>query len=286
MYGGRKGSKLQMPVKCFAAAAAVVAAAGLVPQAGADVLFDNGPIVTNPTGGTGPIEGQPISNADGFPWGPGLIASTAGVGAFVPEGTSAADDFVVPAGGWDLDALTVYAYQNGQTTATVSRITVNLWTSTPGEGGAPVLASPLVLDAGEGVFVAHRQSPSGTDTVRPVFAYTVDLDGLPEAGRLDEGTYWIEFSFDSDAAPGSRAYTPLVSPREEAFNHNAHLYNVPFAGSPLMWFEGREGYQSEQEPGRAYALPFQLTGTAIPEPASLGLVAAGGLLMRRRRTVR
>ena len=72
-------------------AASVIVFSG---TASAGLLYDNGPIVTNPTGGTGAILGKPISQSDGFTVpGSSFIFSTTGVGASVALGTAAADDF-------------------------------------------------------------------------------------------------------------------------------------------------------------------------------------------------
>ncbi|NBX26101.1 MAG: hypothetical protein EBQ99_08665, partial [Planctomycetes bacterium] len=69
----------------------------LTASASADVLHTNGPLVTNPTGGTSTIAGQPISNCDGFTVpGSTFVFSTTGVAATVATDTSLADDFTVP----------------------------------------------------------------------------------------------------------------------------------------------------------------------------------------------
>lgn len=262
----------------------------------ADVLWDNGPIITNPTGGTGAIAGQPISNADGFTVPSStFVFSTTGVAATVATNTAAADDFVVTGPGWDLDSVTLFAFQTSQTTPTVTAIHINLWTTTPFNANSPapvpdplpqpVLASKLILTAGTGQFVVHRQSVTSTSTNRPVFAYTVSLDGLPNGGLLGPGTYWLEFAFDGATSPSANVFTPLVSPRTAVENHNARLLNSldGSAGGPRAWFEGREGYVSDDIPGRAYALPFVLNGTVVPEPASISLlILAGSTLLRRR----
>lgn len=272
----------------------VVAAASV---AGAEVLYSNGPVVTNPTGGTGAIAGQPISQADGFRMpGSEFLFSTTGAAATYGTNTAAAEDFHVPAGGWDLDAVTLYAFQTSQTTPSIQRIYINLWTATPYSAGSPgplpnplpqpVLAQPLVLDAGEGTFVAHRQSPTGTSTVRPIFAYTVSLDGLPNGGVLPEGTYWLEFSFEGASSPSINVFTPLVTPRDAVTGHNARLYNALDGNpdSPRVWFEGREGYVAGVSEGRAYELPFELHGTALPAPGTIaGLAALSTLAASRRR---
>jgi hypothetical protein len=273
---------------------AIVAALGLAPAfAGAAELFNNGPIVTNPTGGTGTIAGQPISQADPFTNPNGTTSSTLGAQATFATNALVAEDFDVPAGGWDLDTVTLYAFQTAQTTPTVTRIHINLWTAKPYSEFSPetplpdplpqpVLATSLDLDAGPGTFVAHRESTGQTATNRPIFAYTVSLDGLPNSGQLSAGTYWLEWCFVGASSPSSSVFSPLVSPRTSAHNLNVRLFNIPFSGAQRSWFEAREGFVQGQAEGRPYALPFSLGGTPLPEPATgLGLLAA--LLVVRRR---
>jgi hypothetical protein len=254
---------------------AIAALAGSA--ASAQVLHSNGPLVTNPTGGTGAIAGLPISSADGFNMpGSTFLFSTAGVAATHATNTKSADNFTVQAGQmWDLESVTLYAFQNSQTTPTIHTIRVNLWTAAPYSENSPpplpdplptpLLSEPLVLPAGEGVFVAHRQSATGTSTVRPVFAYTVSLNGLPNGGVLQPGEYWLEWQFEGALSPSSNVFQPLVSPRAAVGGHNARLYNsITGSGSERSWFEGREGYSPPETEGRAYELPFELRGVALP----------------------
>jgi hypothetical protein len=284
---------------CVTVAAAAALAAGVVSVAPSDeshaaTLFSNGPLITEPNGGTGAIAGQPLSRADSFPLTPTLNGATTGVGATHSLGVAVAENFVVPAWGWDLDSVTVYAFQTSQTTPTVTDVYINLWTSAPYSADsppprpeplpAPLLSTPLHLAAGPGSFVAHRVSGSSTSTVRPIFAYTVSLNGLPNAGVLGPGEYWLEWSMDGATSPSVNVFVPLVSPRTAAYDLNARLYNIPLAGMPLCWFEGREGYQNEANPGRPYALAFELHGTELPEPAAGVMVVAATLLITRRRT--
>lgn len=276
--------------------AALLAALAIAPAALGQTLFSNGPIITNPTGGTGTIAGQPISNADGFTIpGQTFLFSTTGVNASRSLNVAVAENFTVPAGQWwDLNSITLYAFQTSQTTPTVTSVFINLWTDTPFSAGSPgapatlptpVLAQPLQLAAGLGTFVAHRQSPSGTSTVRPVFAYTVSLDQLPQQGRLGPGTYWIEWSFIGASSPSANVFTPLVSPRTSASDLNARLFNALDGGvnSPRVWFEGREGFVANVAEGRPYALPFELGGSVIPAPGAAPLLALALLAPTRRR---
>lgn len=275
------------------------------PRALATPLFSNGTFITNPTGGTGSIAGQPISNADGFTVpGQSFVFSTTGAGATASLNTAVAEDFSVPESGWDLDTLTVYAFQTSQSQPSVTHVRVNLWRDAPYSAGSPslpgvpfpdplpqpILAESLVLDAGPGTLIAHRQSATSTSTVRPVFAYTVSLNALPDAGRLAQGTYWIEWSFVGATAPSQNVFTPLISPRAQVAVHNARLFNA-ISGNPAdprVWFEGREGFVAGVSDGRAYSLPFELGGTPIPAPgfaalATLATVALATRAPRRRR---
>jgi hypothetical protein len=255
----------------FAAASLAIASPLL-----ADVLYDNGPFITNPTGGTGNIAGLPISNPD-----PNVIpgigtAYVTGIAATVSMATAVAEDFTVPAGQeWDLDSVTLYAFQSSQTTPTVQNIQINLWTAPPFSAGSPapvpdplpqpLLVSPLVIPAGTGTFVCHRESSAtGTSTVRPVFAYTISLAGLPNGGRLKPGTYWLQWSFDVPNT--ATVLNPLVTPRTLRSGWNSRALNALDGQptSPRVWFEGREGFFPGHSDGRPYELPFTLSGTSKP----------------------
>ena len=262
---------------------AVMALGAVALSANADGLFSNGAFITQPTGGTGTIAGLPISKCDGFTVpGSTFVYSTTGIAETVATSTAVAEDFTVPAQGWDLDTLTVYAFQTSQTTATVTQVQVNLWTETPYNAGSPgapatlpqpVLAANLLLTPSPGVFVCHRQSVTSTGTVRPVFAYTVSLDGLPNGGRLPAGRYWIQWSCLGAASPSNNVFTPLVSPRTSVSGHNARQLNALDGNpaSPRVWFEGREGYVAGSSDGRAFELPFELAGTLLPTPCPADL---------------
>lgn len=276
------------------AAAAAAALVSSIAQADS-TLWSNGPFITNPTGGTGSIAGLPISNADGFNIpGSSFLFSTTGVNASTRVNTAVAENFVVPEGEyWDLNRVTLYAFQTSQTTPTVTSITLNLWNAAPYSEGSPdapgvlptpLLSTPLVVDAGAGTFVAHRQSPSGTSTVRPVFAYTVSLDGLPQGGILGPGEYWLQWAFTGAASPSANVFTPLVSPRTSVPVHNARLLNSidGSANGPRVWFEGREGFVAGQSDGRAYSLPFELGGNVVPGPGTGWIPLLSVTLMMRR----
>jgi hypothetical protein len=262
-----------MKVCVFALIAASACASAFTSQVLAVDLFTNGPLVTNPTGGTGGILGQPISQAEPYPT---IPAGSLGFGSTISSNTAAADDFVIPAGKtWDLDSVTLYCFQTGQTTAVVTQVNINLWTAPPFSANSPppipdplpvpVLATALAVTPTSSQFVCHRESATSTSTTRYVYAYTVSLNGLPNGGVLGPGTYWLQFSFQGSGT--GNVFVPLVTPRTSTFNTNARLYNsVTGTGSERSWFEGREGFVSGSNDGRPYGLPFILHGTRQTTP--------------------
>jgi hypothetical protein len=235
-------------------------------------LFSNGQIVSNPTGGTGAIAGQPVCQADSFvnPLTGGLLSSI-GVASTVATETACADNFRVPAGGWNLDTGTFYAFQTGQSVPSITMIHINLWTAPPFNAQSPapvpdplpqpVLAAAVQIPVTGGTFVCHRTSHSNTSTNRPVFAYTIPLDALPNQGKLAPGEYWLQWSFVGASSPTANVFMPLAL-RSSSFDFNSRLLNTLTGVStdPRSWFEGREGFVSGVSEGRAYALPFDLAG--------------------------
>lgn len=275
----------------------------------AGVLFDNGPVVTNPTGGTGSIAGQPISSPQGIPSSPpgGPTSYTTGVGASWNENVRVADDFIVLGEGWDLDSVSLFAFQSGATGPTVTHAYINLWMAPPFSANSPpplpdplpqpVLAASLEVPVSGASFVAYRQSTTGTSSAtRPIYRYEFSLDGLPNAGVLSPGSYWLEWSLLGTGTAGTsagRVWVPPVTPREAAPNLNARLFAAIDGNpaTPYSWFEGREiqwfqsGTSWTGQFVQPYALPFLLHGTVLPEPAVPGGLAAATLLLARRRRI-
>ncbi|HYE62806.1 MAG TPA: hypothetical protein VD997_12490 [Phycisphaerales bacterium] len=245
-----------------------------------EVLWDNGPIVTNPTGGTGTIAGLPISNCDGFTMpGQTFIFSTTGVGAAAAFDNALADDFTVACGEtWVPTSLKLYAFRNFTSVPAVTAVKVNLWSAPPFNANsplphpdplpAPMLAQSITVPVTAGALICHRQSVTSTSTNRPVHEYVVDVSGLPQ---LASGTYWIEFSFVTPAlTSGQNMHVPLVSPRSAVEGHNARQYSALDGqqASPRSWFEGREGYVAGVQEGRAFELPFVLEGSRVAPSCS------------------
>ncbi len=269
------------------------------------VLWNNGPVITDPTGGTGAIAGQPISRPQPVP-NSSLVSTTPGISATTAFGIRVAEDFTVPAGGWDLDSVKLFAFQSSQTLPTITSAKINLWTSAPFDSLSPqpipnplpqpVLSSPIEVNVTASEFVGFRQLGSSTSgSTRRIFSYDFSLDGLPNGGRLEAGTYWLEWSLAGVVVPNSTSATqvvvPLVTPRESAVNLNARQYAPATINGQQVttWFESREirwelvGSTQTGFFDQPMALPFALSGTPIPEPSTFILIGSLGCLAMRRR---
>lgn len=255
----------------------------------ASVLFDNGGVITSTALGTGVTAGDPISQPEIFrSTGTGLGLTTAGVSV---RFFRAAEDFFLPAPA-TLDTFTVMAHttlsssQAGTKEPVVTSASVNLWNVRPETGNSPLFPEPVTLTPIASEFVAWRQSavPGTTNGTRPIFAYTFSLAGLLGNTVLPAGEYWMEWQLDSTVLSSSaRIDTPLVTPRETAYNRNFRLFGVLQAGQPPVWFESWEG--GDPSFPAPYAVPLTLRGTLIPEPG-FGLAALGifvGFMLRSKR---
>lgn len=268
-------------------------------------LFSNGQVVTNPTGGTDGIAGYPVVQQQLVPGYAGLGFADRTANASITLGGTAqafADDFTVPAGGWDLDTLTVYAFKSTSpavvppaATGPVARVRLNLWTDVPQSANGPaplpsplptpVFATDLDLPVLSSTFVGYRTAyNTNANGTRPVYAYEVSLDGLPNLGQLAAGTYWLEWSFiDSTGSSTNILAHPVV--RSTAHNFNARQFNVYATGqTEYAWFEMRDAFGQPNTPeGFAIALPFDLSGTVLPEPASLAVLSLAAPMLRQKR---
>ena len=157
------------------------------------ILFDNGPLTTHPGGGAGGANASALQTVLGL--------GTYGVGHQLLNLNRVADDFTVPAGGWNISTITFYAYQTGSTTTTtINHVNLQIWNGPPGQGGSSVVFGDTTTNrlAGSSFSNIYRVLDTGlTDSTRPIMADVVTVNT-----SLPAGTYWLDWQTGGTLASG------------------------------------------------------------------------------------
>ncbi|MER2600278.1 MAG: proprotein convertase P-domain-containing protein, partial [Caldilineales bacterium] len=168
-------------------------------QAPAALLYDNGPLVTHPGGGAGGADASALQDA---------ILGTYGFGHAVSSGFRVADDFTVPAGGWNISQITFFAYQTGSTTtSTINAVNLRIWDGVPGQPGSNVVFGDTTTNrlASSTWSNDYRVLQTAlTGNTRPIMADVVTVNMM-----LPAGTYWLDWQTGGTLASGP--WAPPVS---------------------------------------------------------------------------
>ncbi|MGA1346126.1 MAG: BACON domain-containing protein, partial [Ilumatobacteraceae bacterium] len=238
----------------------------------AGVLWDNGPVITHPGAGFGGADASAIS-ADQVE-----LGLRFNVASLSPTDFHLADDFVVPAGGWNVSSLQFIAFQQYAESASAwAALFVRIWDGPPGDGGT-VIWGDMTTNVLSSVTIL------GAYRVRP---YSLGENSYPmarlEAGNLDlnlpPGTYWVECAAKPTDHPST--WVPQVSLPSGTIHGNARQYSslTGIWSTPL-----------DARSARPYQLPFIVEGisaggtieyAALPNPGGASRTAtitAGGLV--------
>ena len=195
----------------------------------AAILFDNGPLTTHPGGGAGGANASAVQTALGL--------TTFGFGHAITTGFRMADDFTVPAGGWNISTITFYAYQTGSTTTTtIDNVNLQIWNGVPGAGGSSVVFGDTTTNrlAGSSFTNIYRVTDTAlTGSTRPIMADVVTVNTT-----LPAGTYWLDWQTGGtlSSGPGRRpsaSSARLPSPARTAssttrrLQHGARRWTSP-----------------------------------------------------------
>ncbi len=169
------------------------AASGPIWRAPAAVLYDNGPLVTNPGAGAGGADASALQTA--------VLGNTVGFGHQLTAGNRIADDFVVGGSGWLINTVTFFAYQtNSPTTSTITAVNVRIWDGPPGAPGSNVVfgdttTNRLVSSTFTNIY--RTTDTALTANNRPIMANEVAINTF-----LPPGTYWFDWQSDGSLASG------------------------------------------------------------------------------------
>ncbi len=163
------------------------------------VLYDNGPLVTHPGGGSGGADASALQTALGM--------GTYGYGNQVSAGNRIADQFTIPVGEtWDITSITFFGYQSfAGTTSTITAVNAQITDAMP-PGGTVVFGDQSTNIMG---------STAWTNTYRVLDTALTGTDRAIMANvtsavvSLGEGTYWINWATDGSASSGP--WAPAVT---------------------------------------------------------------------------
>jgi hypothetical protein len=259
------------------AAGAPAGAAGPIWRAPAAVLYTNGTLTSAATGG-GPAGTDPVSVLTAPDTSFGLTCNnTAGLN---PNAFRLADDFVVPAGGWTVQKVTVFGYQTlaapgGSTTSSMTGGFLRIWNGPPNNPASTVVfgdgtTNRQTATSWSGVW--RVTSTALTNVQRPIMA--VEMGNLNIA--LPAGTYWLEYGITGSTASG-----PFCPPNTTvSASNNALQFNVV---TPA-WTAAADGGSL-----RPLDVPFviegvlpqpNITATTPAGPVALGTFTPGGAVSR------
>lgn len=235
-------------------------------QAPAQVLYSNGPLVSNPGAGFGGADASAIT-APGTTFG-----SSAAQGSF-----RVSDGFVVPAGEqWHVTGARFFSYQTGSTTtSSFTGLSLRIWDAAPDSPGANIIwgndtANVLAASSFSGIYRVTATALTGS--TRPIMNLDANLDL-----NLNPGSYWVDWAASGTIASGPWA-PPISIPGQPATGDA-----LQFSVSAGTWSPIVDGGSTQPQ-----GLPFEIRGAVVPEPThaailGLGLAFVG---LARRRAVR
>lgn len=214
------------------------------------MLFNNGPLVSNPAQGCSGNDASVIESA--------LTHTLFGWSVNRAGGFFMADDFTVPANEiWTLDSVKFFTYQTGASTLTATGAYVQIWSGAPNAGGTVVLGDTTTnrMSVARLSNVYRASGTAMTDCTRRIQEVVATI-----SGSLMPGTYWIQWGLTGSLASGP--WQPPVTIPGQAVTGNAMQWTIG------QWAPALNGATHQN------GAPFILYGTSGVVPVELTSFAA------------
>jgi len=186
-----------------------------------------------------------------------LTLTLYGFGHAISSGFRMADDFTVPAGGWNISQITFYAYQTGSTTtSTINDVNLQIWNGPPGQVGSSVVFGDTTTNrlSGSSFSNIYRVLDTAlTGNTRPIMADVVTVGTV-----LAPGTYWLDWQTGGTLASGPWAPPVTILGQTAKPGANGLQYTTTWAAALDTTFQ--------------QDLPFIIEGVLLPvELTSFGV---------------
>ena len=197
---------------------------------GDPVLYDNGPLITNPGVGFGGADASVLQTSLGM--------NTYGFGHQVLANNWVADDFTVPAGGWNIGGYGFYAYQTSSgLTSTLTAVHLIIYDGVPGAGGTNIVFGDETtnrLTSSNFTNIYRVTDDLLLSTSRPIM-----LNDCKFNLSLAAGTYWVAWQTDGTLASGPWAPPISILGQTTTGNGMQKLNQEPWG--PTLDVTGQQG---------------------------------------------
>lgn len=230
-------------------------------QSMGNTLYDNGPLVTSTGTGIGGADESVLQNNT-------LSMTSLGTAHQSSANLRVADDFTVPAEGWNISSIDFFAYQTNQTASTITSINLRIWDGIPADPGSQIIfgdtSTNILSSTSNSGILRVDESSQGNDNTRQIARSQTNVNIT-----LEPGTYWLDWQ--SDGSGGSGPFVPHIT-----------ITGQDTTGNALLSTNNGVSYANLQDNGTLtnQGLPFIINGIAgtiqepqvVPTLSSLGIV--------------
>lgn len=235
------------------------------PQAGGEsvVLWDNGPLITNPAAG--------YNGADASVLQTNLGMNTYGFGNQFTYGYRMADDFQVSdASGWLVENLIFFTYQTGTYSfppiSTITGLYLQIWNGPPNNAGSSVVFGDLVTNRIADTYWISSYRVVDYEMLvssRPIMTAVANVNI-----SLPQGTYWLDWMIGGTGSSGP--WAPPIS-----------ILGQTTTGNGLQTLDGGVTWNPANDTGTLtqQGLPFLVVGSVNsgqPSWKSIAPINGGG----------
>lgn len=244
-------------------ASLLLASASLAAAASAqNLLYDNGPLITHPGGGSGGANASALDNTQPQPY---LNIYGYGSQKTATVNNWVCDDF--RSCGAIVNELEFFGYQTGSgNLPTINAVYVQIWDGDPSRGGTPNLlwgdttTNRLTSATFSGIY-RTLITDFATATGRPIMSLKCAISpGL----NLPPGQFWVQWQYGGTLASGP--WCPPVTILGRARTGNGRQ----FIGATPLWQDMLDGITTPV----GQAAPFKVYGVATSVPSMAALYGA------------